>query len=154
MRCHQTFQKSLDCCCSSLCNPVRCVPRCIFCSSNGSPASPVVLKPCIHPYIHAYTRLCIAICIQRLGLHYVMGGGWELSKQLSMRALNSQQVTLPYLTLPYLKLCKQKPLIIYCLRLRHLEPPTEPSNTRNTHFPCKIGRYSEERLSPGTPMGP
>ena len=78
------FQKSLDFCCSSVFNPVRCVSRCISCSSNGSSASPVVLKPCIHPYIHAYTRLCIAICIQRLGLHYVMGGGWELSIQMSM----------------------------------------------------------------------
>ena len=26
----------------------------------------------------------IAICVQRLGLHYVMGGGWELSIQMSM----------------------------------------------------------------------
>ena len=50
MRCHQTFQKSGDFCCSSVFNPVRCVSRCIFCSSNGSSASPVVLKPWNHQF--------------------------------------------------------------------------------------------------------
>ena len=36
------------------------------------------IHPLIHPSFYAYTRLCIAICIQRLGSHYVWGGGWEL----------------------------------------------------------------------------
>ena len=40
------------------------------------------MHPCIfasmHPCIHAHNRVCIVICIQRPGLLYVMGGGWEL----------------------------------------------------------------------------
>ena len=40
------------------------------------------MHPCIHasmhPCIHAHNGVCIVICIQRPGLLYVMGGGWEM----------------------------------------------------------------------------
>ena len=32
----------------------------------------------MHPCIHAHNGVCIVICIQRPGLLYVMGGGWEM----------------------------------------------------------------------------
>ena len=43
-----------------------------------------VTHPSIHPCIHAYSRPCIAMCIQRPISQYVMGGGWELSTQSSL----------------------------------------------------------------------
>ena len=44
--------------------------------------------------------------------------------------------------------------IIYYLRSPQLGSPIGCQNTANTHFPCKIGGYPEERLGRGTPMGP
>ena len=42
------------------------------------------MHPCIHasmhPCIHAHNRVCIVTFIQRPGLLYVMGGGWDLCK--------------------------------------------------------------------------
>ena len=45
-----------------------------------------------------------------------------------------------------LKLSKQKPLIIYYLRLVQLRPPIRCLKTQNTHFPHENGTYPEERL--------
>ena len=40
------------------------------------------IDPSTPPFIHAYSRVCTAICVQRPGSHYVMGGGWELPIQI------------------------------------------------------------------------
>ena len=91
-------------------------------SASMHPCIHASMHPCIHasmhPCIHAHNRVCIVIGIQRPGLLYVMGGGWEMcNTSASYNSYRDPQqwpyLTLPYLTLPYLKLVHSISILLF-----------------------------------------
>ena len=100
--------------------PAGALLGCKVASASMHPCIHASMHPCIHapmhPCIHAHKRVCIVICIQRPGLLYVMGGGWELCK--TSASYNSYRgtpsdLTLPYPTLPYLKLVHSISILLF-----------------------------------------